>query len=138
MFLGRATDADRVEWIIGELKKAPEVPVRGAPVLVVDDDQNLRRGMGRKLEARGYTVVKAEDVEEALDLAVHERPYFIFTNADLPWLGNLIYLIRGEAGLRDVPVVAIYPDRPQEFREDRIVVLDGYPQLEELLPPKAA
>jgi CheY-like chemotaxis protein len=137
MFLGRATDADRVEWMSGELKKAPEVTA-GAPVLVVDDDQDIRRGMGRNLEARGYTVVKAEDVEEALDLAVQERPYFIFTNADLPSLDNLIYLIRREAGLRNVPVVAIYPDRPEEFREDRIVVLDGYPQLEELLPPKAA
>jgi CheY-like chemotaxis protein len=137
MFLGRATDADRVAWMIGELKKAREV-TSGAPVLVVDDDQNLRRGMERNLEARGYTVVKAEDTKEALALAVLERPYFIFTNTDLPWLGNLIYLIREEAGLRDVPVVAIYPEKPEEFREDRILVLDDYPQLEELLPPKAA
>jgi len=58
----------------------------GAPVLVVDDDQNLRRGTERNLKARGYTVIKAEDTEGALTL----------------------------------------------------VVLEGYPQLEELLPPKAA
>jgi CheY-like chemotaxis protein len=137
MFLGRATDADRVAWMTGELKKAQEV-TSGAPVLVVDDDQSLRRGMEHHLKARGYTVVKAEDTEEALALAVVERPYFILTNVDLPWLDNLIYLIRGEAGLRDVPVVAIYPEKPEEFREERIVVLDDYPQLEELLPPKAA
>jgi CheY-like chemotaxis protein len=137
MFLNQASDTDRVEWMVSELKKTPEVAA-GSPVLVVDDDQDLRRGMGRNLEALGYNVLKAEDADEALELATREPPYFILTNADLPWLGTLIYLIRREASLRGVPVVAIYPDRPEEFREDRLVVLNNYRQLEELWPSKTA
>ena len=137
MFLGRASDAERVEWMIGELHKAPAVTAR-SPVLVVDDDQSLRRAMERHMEALGYTVIKAEDADEALELAARERPYFILTNADLPWLGKLLHLIRAEAVLRGVPIVAVYPDRPEEFHEDRIFVLDDYRQLEELWPAKAA
>lgn len=137
IFLNRASDAERVEWMMGKLKKAPEAIVR-PPVLVVEEDQEIRRRMGRKLEMLGYTVVKAEDAREALKLATGEHPYFILTNSDLPWLGNLIQLIRREADLRDLPVVAIYPDKPQEYREDRLVLLDNYLQLEELWPAKAA
>jgi CheY-like chemotaxis protein len=137
MFLKRASDAERVEWMIGELKTAPTVRA-SSPVLVVDDDQDIRRWMGHNLEALGYTVIKAEDAREALKLATCEHPYFILTNADLRWLGNLIHLIRTEAGLPDVPIVAIYPDRPEEFREDRILLLDDYRQLGKLWPSKAA
>jgi CheY-like chemotaxis protein len=136
MFLNQASDADRVEWMIGELKNAPAAT--SSPVLVVDDDQELRQTMKRKLEAFGYTVIKAEDAGEALELAAREHPYFILTNADLPSLGSLIYHIRKEAGLRDVSVVAVYPDRPEEFREDRLIVLEDYRQLEERWPPRDA
>jgi hypothetical protein len=31
-----------------------------------------------------------------------------------------------------------YPDKPEGFREERLVVLEDYRQLEELRPPKAA
>jgi CheY-like chemotaxis protein len=137
MFLKRASDAERLEWMIGELKTAPTVRAP-SPVLVVDDDQDIRRWMGRNLEALGYTVVKAEDAREALKLATCEHPYFILTNSDLRWLGNLVHLIRKEAGLPDVPIVAIYPDRPEEFQEDRILLLDDYQQLGQLWPSKAA
>jgi CheY-like chemotaxis protein len=137
LFLGRATEINRVEWMIEGLKKGPEVTA-GSPVLVVEEDQDIRQGMRHNLEALGYTIIKAEDAGEALELAVREHPCFILTNADLPWLGNLIYLIRREAGLGEMPVVAIYPDRPEEFQEDRILLLDAYQQLEELWPSKAA
>ena len=60
MFLNLASDAARVEWMMGELEEAPEVTAP-SPVLVVDDDQSLRRAMGRILESLGYIVSKAED-----------------------------------------------------------------------------
>jgi CheY-like chemotaxis protein len=135
MFLGRASDIDRIEWMINKLKKAPELTA-GSPVLVVDDDQDLRREMERNLKALGYTVLKAEDADAALEFAMREHLYFVLTNADISWLDNLIYCIRKKAGLREVPVVAIYPDRPEEFREDRIVVLEDYRQLEERWPER--
>jgi CheY-like chemotaxis protein len=137
MFLGRASDAERVAWMIDGLNRAPEV-TPGSPVLVVDEDQDIRLSMERKLESLGYTVVKAENAPGALEIAAREHPYFILTNTDLPWLGNLIDRLREEPGLRDAPVVSIYPDRPEEFHEDRILVLDDYRQLEELWPSKAA
>ncbi len=137
IFLNLASDSERVEWMMGELKKAPVVTA-GSPVLVVEDDQDIRRRMERNLEALGYNVMKAEDADEALKLATCEHPYFILTNSDLPWLGNLIQLIRTETRLRDVPFVAIYPNKPEEFRDDRIVLLDDYDELEQLWPSKAA
>jgi len=32
------------------------------------------------------------------------------------------------------PVAAVYADRPEEFRDDRLMVLDDYSRLAELLP----
>ena len=103
-------------------------------VMIAEDDREISAGMKRALRAMGYRVVKAEDAEEALEVGRREHPGLILTNTDLGWFDELIRLTGQEAELRFVPVAGIYPNRPEDFREDRIVVLDDYSRLEELLP----
>jgi hypothetical protein len=63
-----------------------------------------------------------------------ERLGLVLTNTDLGWLDELIPMVKRDAELRFVPVAAVYPDRPEEFRDDRLLVLDDYSRLEELFP----
>ncbi|HUG37007.1 MAG TPA: PAS domain S-box protein [Candidatus Limnocylindrales bacterium] len=76
----------------GAATKAPEAaqedegrPVRGT-VLVVEDDEGVRRSAVRALERMGCTVLSADGPEEALDLLEGggHRPDLIFTDVIMP------------------------------------------------------
>lgn len=132
MLLNGHSADKRVEWMLGNLRG--EGPARTGPtIMIAEDDRDIRTGMTRALRARGYRVVKAEDVEEAQEVGRRERPGLVLTNTDLGWLDELLRLVSREAALRFAPVVAVYPDRPEEFRDDRLLVLDDYSGLEELI-----
>lgn len=129
---GHAADR-RVEWMVSRLRG--ERPADARPtVMLAEEDRDISAGMKRTLLAMGYRVVKAEDAEEALEVARRERPGLVLTNTDLHWLDELISLAGQEAALRFVPVAAVYPNRPDEYSEDLILVLDDYSLLGELLP----
>jgi CheY-like chemotaxis protein len=123
----------RVEWMLSRLRGEESVQPRPT-IMIAEDDREIRMGMMRALRAMGYRVVKAEDVEEALEVGRRERPGLVLTNTDLGWLDELIRLVSSDAALRFAPVAAIYPDRPEEFWDERLVVLDDYSGLEELIP----
>jgi len=53
-------------------------------ILVVDDEPDLLRGLRVNLERHGYDVVTSETGEEALTLAVEERPDLIVLDVMLP------------------------------------------------------
>lgn len=123
----------RVEWMMRRLRGGESAQPHPT-IMVAEDDQEIRTVMMRALRARGYRVVKAEDAEEALAVGRRERPGLVLTNTDLKWLDELVRLVSSDAALRFAPVAAVYPDRPEEFRDDRLVVLDDYSGLEELIP----
>jgi CheY-like chemotaxis protein len=60
------------------------VPVPGAPILVVDDDQRNVRLVESILRASGYGVVRAFDGEEALRLVESERPNLVLLDVMMP------------------------------------------------------
>jgi len=129
---GHSADG-RVEWMMRGLRDEGAAEARPT-IMIAEDDREISAGMKRALRAMGYRVVKAEDVEEALEMGRRERPGLILTNTDLAWLDELIRLMRQDAELRSVPVAAVYADRPEDFRDDRLLVLDDYSRLEELFP----
>ncbi len=61
-------------------------PARGATILVVDDDQAVRRSVVRMLESSGFTVISAHSGQEALDLTEQlERPvHLLLTDMLMP------------------------------------------------------
>jgi len=71
-------------------------PVKGAApvtrgtetILVVDDEEMLRRAAQRILEKNGYTVLVAEDGEEALALLRSKEVDLVFTDMMMPKLGG--------------------------------------------------
>ena len=55
-----------------------------AKVMLVEDDNNLREIYEARLLAEGYEIVSARDGEEALALAVKERPDLIIADVMMP------------------------------------------------------
>jgi CheY-like chemotaxis protein len=68
-------------------------------VLLVEDDNNLREIFEMRLQAEGYNTVTAGDGEEALTVAVREKPDLIITDIMMPKLSGFEML----ENLRSVP-----------------------------------
>ena len=53
-------------------------------ILLVEDDKSLREIYGVRLLAEGYDIVSAGDGEEALAMAIKERPQLIVSDVMMP------------------------------------------------------
>lgn len=80
-------------------------------VLVVDDDQTLRESMSKLLDSRGYSVLQAEDGEEALHVlkTTHHFPCLVVLDLAMPVMDGRRFLkLRDEDPiLREIPVVVV-------------------------------
>lgn len=83
-------------------------------VLVVDDEKNIRAGLGKALELDGHNVLLAGDGQEALDLLEEEEIDLIIADLKMPRLS-------GEELLRRV--VESYPTLP-------VIILTGHGTIE--------
>ena len=88
--------------------------------LVVEDFEDSRFMMRRLLELAGYCVVEASDGEQAVKLALQERPELILMDLSLPKLDGLAATrkIRMQPGFDEIPIVAVSAhDSPQTRTE---------------------
>ena len=58
-------------------------------ILIVEDNPQNMRLIEMTLRARNYTLLKATDGEEALDVAMRERPDLIIMDIQLPGMNGL-------------------------------------------------
>ena len=80
-----------------------------AKVLIVEDDDDLRGGLTRRLQASGYEIVHAEDGMRAISVARHEHPDVVLLDLGLP-AGNGLMVLERYAKLPDlsaIPVVVL-------------------------------
>lgn len=85
-------------------------PTNGAPlVLAVDDDEVILGLVVYRLEQSGYRVITARDGEEALALALAERPALAVIDVMMPKLDGyeLTRLLRSHEETRDTPVILL-------------------------------
>jgi CheY-like chemotaxis protein len=83
-------------------------------VLVVDDDAAVRESMSELLEAKGYSVMQADNGQKALDV-LHggtRLPCMVVLDLTMPVMDGRAFLILRSVDpmLRDVPVVVISGD----------------------------
>jgi len=78
-------------------------------ILLVQDDDWLRRSYRTNLELAGFTVREAADGEEALRLARRQRPAIIVLDLMLPVMDGWEALgeLKTDQSLRDIPVVIL-------------------------------
>ncbi|MFA5104492.1 MAG: response regulator transcription factor [Candidatus Margulisiibacteriota bacterium] len=65
------------------------VPERSPRILVVDDDEKIRRALRSILSSRKYDVAIAEDGEKAIDAAIDHTPDLIILDLSLPGLSGI-------------------------------------------------
>jgi CheY-like chemotaxis protein len=61
----------------------------GKTILVADDESHILSVVSLKLRNAGYRVLTAADGQEALDVALHERPDLLITDYHMPQLSGL-------------------------------------------------
>ena len=74
-------------------------------ILIVEDEEKLRRVIGLQLESAGFEVLQARTAEEGLPLA--ERAALILTDLRLPGMDGLAFLRRLREMNATTPVVVM-------------------------------
>jgi len=76
-------------------------------IMLVEDDNNLRAIYGDRLLAEGYEIVAARDGEEALAMAVKEKPNLIISDVMMPKISgfDMLDILRTTPETKDVKVI---------------------------------
>ena len=78
-------------------------------ILIVEDNPRNMRLLEMTLGAKSHNLLKATDGEEALDIAVRERPDLIIMDIELPKVNGLAATkkLREIPEFRHIPIIAI-------------------------------
>ena len=78
-----------------------------AKIMLVEDDNNLREIYEARLLAEGYQIISAKDGEEALAVAVKERPDLIISDVMMPKISgfDMLDILRTTPETKDVKVI---------------------------------
>ena len=77
-------------------------------ILIADDESSVR-SLVKKLLSKSYAVVEASDGEEAVKVAVNEKPDFILMDILMPKMDGLTacYAIKRNQATKEIPVVML-------------------------------
>ncbi len=95
-----------------------------ASILIVDDDETIRRALDRTLRKQGWRIIQAGDGAEALQRLDHERPALILLDLMMPVMDGLEFLehLREHEQWKTIPVVVL---TAKELTEDDRTRLNG-------------
>ena len=102
-----------------------------AKIMLVEDDNNLREIYGARLLAEGYEIVSAKDGEEALAMAVKEKPDLIISDIMMPKISgfDMLDILRSTAETKNTKVIMMTAlsqsedkDRAGKLGADRYLV----------------
>ena len=101
-----------------------ELTRKGAMVLLVDDEDQLRRVMRDLLQRQGYTVVEARDGAQALEEVDRHAPDIVILDLNLPGVDGYSVLsqLRSRQATRQLPVIVLTA-KGDEDNEVRVLEL---------------
>lgn len=76
-------------------------------ILLVEDDKSLREIYGVRLLAEGYDIISAGDGEEALAMAIKERPALILSDVMMPKISgfDMLDILRSTTETKNIKVI---------------------------------
>lgn len=83
--------------------------MNGKTILVADDESHILNVVSLKLRNAGYRVLTASDGQEALDLALQEKPDLLITDYHMPLLSGieLCRRLKQHAGTMSMPAIML-------------------------------
>ncbi len=99
-----------------------------AKILVIDDEENIRKLAKANLTASGYKVLVAPDGEEGLRLAQLERPDLILLDLRMPGMSgwDVLMVLKANRRLRRIPVIIMTATAPEAMDQVRSMRTAGY------------
>jgi len=87
-------------------------------IMLVEDDKSLREIYGVRLLAEGYDIVSAGDGEEALAMAIKERPTLIVSDVMMPKISgfDMLDILRSTTETKDIKVIMMTALSSEEQR----------------------
>ena len=88
-------------------------------ILLVEDDKSLREIYGVRLQAEGYSIVSAGDGEEALAIAIKERPDLIIIDVMMPKVSgfDMLDILRSTTETKNIKVIVMTALSSEEQRQ---------------------
>lgn len=88
-------------------------------IMLVEDDKSLREIYGVRLLAEGYDIVSAGDGEEALAMAIKERPQLIISDVMMPKISgfDLLDILRSTTETKNIRVIMMTALSSEDQRE---------------------
>lgn len=79
------------------------------PILIVDDDEDIRFLLAQFLRTEGYSVIEAGTAAEAQSMALEHTPQLILMDLSMPGTDGLsaIWNIRKQLGMATVPIIIV-------------------------------
>jgi CheY-like chemotaxis protein len=93
-------------------------------ILIVEDNEENRESLSRRLQCRGFAIVTAADGRQGIADAQSEKPDLVLINLNLPELDGweATRQLKAALGTRDVPVIAMIADAMPGDRERALEV----------------
>lgn len=90
-----------------ECRPVPREPTKGVRILLVDDDLSIQDTIATMLETKGYDVDRAEDGEEAVELADPDRHGLVLMDVEMQHMNGdeACATIRNDPARCDLPVL---------------------------------
>lgn len=87
--------------------------------MLVEDDKSLREIYGVRLLAEGYDIVSAGDGEEALAVAIKERPHLIISDVMMPKVSgyDMLDILRSTTETKNIRVIMMTALSSEEQRQ---------------------
>ena len=84
-------------------------PSAAGPVLIVDDEPDVREAFAMLLGLEGYQVMEAPNGQAALDAMQRQRPAAVLLDLTMPVMDGwtLRRLMKEDPALTDVPVIVV-------------------------------
>jgi len=89
------------------VRRKEEIPMRGKPILIVDDEKNIRLTLSQALEALGVKINTAGNGEEALAKLKEEEFGLILLDLHMPEVGGMEVLRQVREVRPDIRVIII-------------------------------
>ena len=88
-------------------------------ILLVEDDKGLREIYGVRLLAEGYDIISAGDGEEALAMAIKDRPALIISDVMMPKISgfDMLDILRSTSDTRGIKVIMMTALSSEEQRQ---------------------